>query len=256
MAEKLGQHFLNNPLIAQKIVDLLKIKTSENILEIGAGYGYLTSFIQGSGANITVIEIDSNLAEFLRKEFKDIIIIEADFLKLDIEKLKPDKICGNIPYHITGKIIEKLLRSKLQFKKIVLMMPEAVAERVTAIPGSSDYSLLSVICSLNCINRKEFLVGKDNFTPIPKIDSAVVSFIKTRDNADKYEKEFYSVVKAAFSKRRKKIRNSLAMQFSIPIEKIETILEASDISPQCRAQSVSVEKYKKLTAEFVKNGIL
>jgi 16S rRNA (adenine1518-N6/adenine1519-N6)-dimethyltransferase len=255
MGERLGQHFLNNPEIASRIVDILSTGSGERVLEIGPGKGFLTSFLIDSGAQITGIEIDSGLAQHLSLKFRNnrLNIINDDFLKVNLEEYNPRKICGNIPYQIGGKIIEKIVLSEADWEVAVLMLPEAVASRVAAEPGTSGYSSLSVFCQAACRVYMEFKVGKDDFEPPPKIDSAVVRFLKAGPSPSK---EFRKVIKAAFSKRRKKIKNSLSMYFSIPVKEIETMLERADINPSSRAQMIDVNKFRLLTEEFVKQRIL
>ncbi|MFW6134094.1 MAG: 16S rRNA (adenine(1518)-N(6)/adenine(1519)-N(6))-dimethyltransferase RsmA [Elusimicrobiota bacterium] len=255
MKKKLGQHFLTNPDTAERIARILNIKQDENIMEIGPGKGFLTSFLIDYGAKVKGIEIDGKLASLLRKKFseKDLSVINEDFLRIDIERFNSKKICGNIPYQITGKIIEKIVTTKWSWEKAVLMIPYPVALRVTAHPGESDYSALTAICRVNCDTKIEFKVSAEDFEPPPKIESAVVAFLRRKSSEDS---NYYEVVKAAFSKKRKKIKNSLKMYFSISDEDAIAVLNNSGISPGQRAQAVDVESFKRLTREVVNKNIL
>ncbi len=253
MGKKLGQHFLINPEVARNIVNILSLRAQESVLEIGPGKGFLTSYLVETDAQITGIEIDSALSNYLKKKFKKLKVINEDFLNINLNEFDFDKICGNIPYQIAGKIIEKIMLSTLNWKICILMLPDVVAKRVVAGLGTADYSFLSVMCNANCKTGVEFVVNKENFDPEPKIDSSVVSFHRT---GSPFSKNFYKLTRAAFSKRRKNIKNSLSMYFSKSADEIEKILDSLGISPVLRAQDLSIEEFKKVAIEFVSNGIL
>ena len=133
------------------------------------------------------------------------------------------------------------------------MLPKPVADRAAAVPGDSEYSALSVMCRVSCRVFIEFGVGRNNFEPQPKIDSKVVKFIKTGSPP---AGEFLETVKASFSRRRKKIKNILSSYFSVPAAKVETALAAAGISPEDRPQSIDCDRFKKLSDELIKQGIL
>ncbi len=254
MGEKLGQHFLDNPLIAVRIIDILSPGAGENILEIGPGQGFLTSYLLDSADRVTAVEIDKNLVSSLKKNYdsEKLQVIEGDFLQADLSILKPDKICGNLPYQICGKIIEKILVSPVPWTLAVLMLPLAVASRAAALPGSSEYSRLSVLCSGSGEVKIEFKVEKENFDPPPKIESAVISIYKKNI----LSKNFLSLVGGAFRERRKKLKNSLSSHFSMSASEIKKILDKYGIDENSRAQELNVMKFEVLTKEFVKRKIL
>ncbi len=254
MGEKLGQHFLINPEIARKIVEILSPQSSEHILEIGPGEGFLTNYLIETGLQVTGVEIDTALAEYLKKkQLKKLEIVNADFLRVELDTHKYEKICGNVPYQISGKIIEKIALSYLGWKKAVLMIPSAVAKRVVAVPGESDYSALSVMCGANCDAAIEFDVGKENFNPEPSIKSSVVSF---RRKGEPYPENFYKFVRVAFGKKRKKLRNSLSLGFSITPSVVDKVLEKCVVPEKNRAQELTIEDFMNMTREFEKEGIL
>ncbi|MGM0567850.1 MAG: 16S rRNA (adenine(1518)-N(6)/adenine(1519)-N(6))-dimethyltransferase RsmA [Elusimicrobiota bacterium] len=254
MGSKLGQHFLCNPLVGKKIVEVLAPQKQENILEIGPGEGFLTALLLQRPVYVRAVEIDRSLVAKLEKKFKGkrIEIINADFLQVDIPS-ETDRICGNLPYQICGKILEKVLLSETRWKKAVFMLPLATALRAAALPGQSEYSRLSVLCRRVADVKLEFLVEKEDFVPPPEINSALVSLIKKESPPDK---NFIRVVKGAFKYRRKKIRNSLSNYFSLPAGQVSKMLERCGIDPDKRAQEIEVEKFKLLVPEFVKNNIL
>jgi len=254
MAEKLGQHYLNNPQVAKQIAELLSIEKGEKLMEIGPGKGFLTSYLLDTGADVTGVEIDKSLYSCLKSRVThpNFKIINEDFLKLDIENCSPDKICGNLPYQIAGKIIEKIVFTKAPWKKAVIMVPEAVACRVTASAGSTDYSALSVVVQASCEARHEFKVCPADFNPPPKIDSAVVSLIRKKAPPDKVFADF---VKKVFRGRRKKIKNSLSSSFSVSSDRISQVLINCGIASDARAQSLKVSEIVELRKEFVKQKI-
>jgi 16S rRNA (adenine1518-N6/adenine1519-N6)-dimethyltransferase len=255
MGERLGQHFLNNPEIARSITEVLNPKPEDAVLEIGPGQGFLTSYLIETGASITGVELDAELAQYISTRFKSekLKIINKDFLKFGLEGAGFNKICGNVPYQISGKIIEKIVLSELHWEKCVLMIPKAVAKRVCAEPGTSDRSVLSVLCDATCEARYEFDVSKDNFDPPPKIESAVISLKRL---SEPLQKEFYEFVRAAFFKRRKSIKNSLSNYFSMPASQVKELLDEYGIGEKMRAQQLGLEDFKKLSKEFVNRGIL
>ncbi len=254
MRTKLGQHFLNNPLVAEKIVELLSPEKDENIFEIGPGRGFLTSFLKECGGRLTAVEIDGELARFLREKYSSykIKIINGDILHTPVEKFAPHKICGNLPYQICGKILEKILLTDFKWKKAVFMLPLATARRAAAAPGDSSYSRLTVLCSCVAKTRLEFKVGKENFSPPPKIESAVVSMVKKNPPPGQ---NFICSLKACFSSRRKKLKNSISRFFSIPSSLAAEIVRECGIDPGRRAQELELKDFYALNTEFVKRKL-
>lgn len=255
MARKLGQHFLENPIIAEKTVKCLSASKSDTILEIGPGKGFLTSYLLDSGASVTGVEIDSLLTEYLKKTIKEkkFSIINKDFLDFDLDASNCNKICGNIPYQISGKIIEKIMLSRLNWTKSVIMLPYAIGKRIVALPGSKDYSFLSVVSSVNCKPEIEFMVEKEDFNIQPSIDSVVVSFLR---NGPALNNKFYTMTKAVFSSRNKKIGNTLSNYFSKSAVEINKIINEAGLDKDCRARNIGLEEIKKLKEKFEDYGII
>lgn len=255
MGKRLGQNFLVNPDVAKKTADLISPSENDRILEIGSGKGFLTSFLVDKGAFIAGIEIDQELVNILKKTFTEIqlMVINADFLSLNIDNTQYNKFCGNIPYNIAGKIIEKILLSRLNWTSCILMLPAPVAARIVAVPGTSDYSAVSVLSNTNCTTKKEFAVNKEDFEPVPRINSNVVSFIR---NHDPEPAGFYKMVKGAFSQKRKKIKNSISTYFGLSESIIKFLFTSSGISPDLRAEDLSTADFKRLYKEFVNQKIM
>jgi len=254
MGEKLGQHFLDNPGAAEKIADLMKLKNGDNVLEIGPGRGALTSFLVSSGANITGIEIDKELYEIMNSYgYSNLNMENADFLSFDLDSSHFSKICGNVPYQIGGKIVEKIMKSALKWDICVLMLPEAVAARAAALPGSRDYTLLSAVCGAVSSSEVEFNVDPSDFDPPPSIMSSVVSFKRISDPKPEY---FYKFISAAFSNRKKKIKNALSIRFAIEPDEAAAIIEDCGGDPSLRVREIDLDLLVRLAEEFVNRQIL
>ncbi len=253
MAERLGQHFLNNPDTARRIADLVSPQPGERILEIGPGRGALTEFITGRGASVTGIELDGELCGFLEKRFgSELEVINGDFLDSDLCCLKPDKICGNIPYQITGAVLEKISSSAWLWSKAVLMIPSAVALRAAAPPGTACRSAVSVLCRVSGRCRVEFKVPPAEFDPPPKIESALITIERT---APPVSAELRNLVRDIFKNRRKKIKNALSRSVSVSATDAEALLLDADIDPGLRPQDLTCRQYKNLAEIIVKRGL-
>jgi len=253
MGKKLGQHFLINPDTARKIAELLSPEEGERVLEIGPGRGALTEFLAAKNADLTAVELDGYLADRIQAAYPDSArVVNEDFLKINIADYAPEKICGNLPYQITGPILEKVITDKYPWKKAVFMVPDAVARRITASPGDSEYSAVSVMASAGHSADYAFSVPPEDFDPPPKIYSGVIT-LKRETGPE--EKKFYLFTRAAFSRRRKKLRNSLSIALSLPAAAVSDILKRSSIDGNLRPQDLSFEEYKRLFKAFVKEKL-
>jgi len=213
--KNLGQHFLNDKNIAQKIVESLQANGLNKVLEIGPGMGVLTQFLlQNKAYETSVVEIDRESVDYLNTHFPEIKerIISADFLRLNLHNhfTEPFAIIGNFPYNISSQIFFKVLEYRNQVPEVVGMLQKEVAERLAAGPGSKTYGILSVFLQAYYNIEYLFTVHEDVFTPPPKVKSGVIRL--TRNQTEKLncdEKLFTSIVKMAFNQRRKTMRNSL-----------------------------------------------
>lgn len=211
----LGQHFLTDKNIAQRIVNQLSDNAPTTVLEIGAGMGMLTSFLlNNSKLDVYTVEIDKESVEYLQNNFPQLQnkIIQADFLKLNLAEYfsQPFAIIGNFPYNISSQILFKMLDNKHLIPELVGMFQKEVAQRIAAPHGSKTYGILSVLLQAYYNVEYLFTVHEHVFSPPPKVKSAVVR-IQRKENMDIpcNEKLFFSVVKTAFNQRRKTLSNSL-----------------------------------------------
>ncbi len=239
----LGQHFLIDEGIAQRIVGSLTGRTA-NLIEIGPGMGVLTKYlIDRPELNFHVIEIDRESVAWLHEHYPTLDVIEGDFLKLDLNTLFHDSfaIIGNFPYNISSQILFRVFECRNQAIEVVGMFQKEVAERVAAGPGSKTYGILSVLLSAFYNIEYLFTVSEHVFNPPPKVKSAVIRL--TRNDVTSLEcdeKLFVRVVKAGFNQRRKTLRNALRSA-DLPIESVDDSFLAK------RAEQLSVNDFITIT---------
>ena len=239
----LGQHFLTDESIAQRIVDSLS-PASSRVLEIGPGMGVLTKYlIQKPDIDFHVVEIDRESVAWLHNHYPTLDVIEGDFLKLDLTSLFHDTyaVIGNFPYNISSQILFRVFDNRNQITEVVGMFQKEVAERVAAGPGSKTYGILSVLLSAFYDIEYLFTVSEHVFNPPPKVKSAVIR-LKRNDvtTLECDEKLFVQVVKAGFNQRRKTLRNALR-QLGLPLD---TVPEATLAK---RAEQLSTDEFITLT---------
>lgn len=243
-----GQHFLNQEAIADRIAQSLQLPDSyQKILEVGPGRGMLTKFLLQREQELVVVEADRDMVLYLQKNFPQLKgqIIAEDFLKLPLEAFFPNGesfgLIGNYPYNISSQILFKMLEYKEQIPEMVGMFQKEVAERIVAGPGSKTYGVISVLIQAYYEGKLLFTVGKGNFTPPPKVESAVIRLVRKADgNLGCDYKLFRSVVKQAFSQRRKMLRNTMKA-FSTDKDFLNLPMLTQ------RPEQLSLEEFVKLT---------
>ncbi|WP_423126279.1 16S rRNA (adenine(1518)-N(6)/adenine(1519)-N(6))-dimethyltransferase RsmA [Gaoshiqia sp. Z1-71] len=244
--KNLGQHFLKDKNIAQKIVDSLQANQTPDVLEVGPGMGVLTQFLlKKSAYRTTVVEIDNESVVYLKEHFPELgdRILSKDFLKLKLSDYFPGQfaLIGNFPYNISSQIFFKLLEYKDLIPESVGMIQKEVAERLSAGPGSKTYGILSVF--LQAYYRIEYLftVPEHVFIPPPKVKSAVIRLVRNqREKLDCDEALFFKIVKTAFNQRRKTMRNSLKSFLTDEELKRSAIFDK-------RPEQLSVGEFEQLT---------
>lgn len=250
----LGQHFLKDINIASKIVSGLDLPrdAKSNVLEIGPGMGVLTRLLlQRNDLDLTVVEIDFESVEYLRKQFPELSgkIFEEDFLEMDLAaKLQfPLHIIGNFPYNISSQIFFKVLENRNRVDQVVCMLQKEVADRICSKHGNKVYGILSVLLQAFYEIEYLFKVNPGVFNPPPKVMSAVIR-LKRNDKKELGcdEKLFQHVVKQAFQKRRKTLRNALK-HLNLPAS-----VDAMDLMDK-RPEQLSVEDFISLTRAIEKD---
>jgi 16S rRNA (adenine1518-N6/adenine1519-N6)-dimethyltransferase len=261
MRTPLGQNFLINEGIAQKIVQSANIKDG-NILEIGPGKGMLTKYLAEKAKKLLAIEIDRSLAaELERRSYKNTEISRDDILKINLPKLIEEnnfqdyKVVANLPYYITSKIIRLLLETKCPPQEMILMVQREVGERIVARDGKE--SILSISVKFYAEPEILFNVPRENFDPVPEVDSVVIRIRRKDIISDVDIKNFFSLVKSGFSAKRKTLANNLASGLHLPKEKIAQTLKKAGLEPGVRAEKLTLEDWEKLYDNLireVKNG--
>lgn len=243
----LGQHFLRDENIAQKIADTLSLDGYKDVLEIGPGMGVLTKYLLKKEITTHVIEIDTESVEYLKNNYHNLAsrIYEKDFLKYDlieIFKTKPFAIIGNFPYNISSQIVFKTLEMRDQIPEFSGMFQKEVAQRICSKEGSKVYGILSVLTQAFYDANYLFTVPPSVFNPPPKVDSGVL-LLKRKPNYSLACDEvlFFKVVKTAFQQRRKTLRNSLKT-FNL-----SNNLKANTIFGQ-RPEQLAVTQFIELTS--------
>ena len=247
--KKLGQHFLNDLNIAQKIADLLQNQNCKNIVELGPGMGVLTQFLISGRRNLKLIEIDNESVTYLNHKYpkmqKD--ILNEDFLKMDLSKIfncQSFGIIGNFPYNISSQIIFKVLEFRQYIPFFCGMFQKEVAQRICEKPGTKAYGILSVLCQTYYNSQYHFDVSPGVFTPPPKVDSGVFSLTRKENPIIDFDENLlFKIVKTGFQQRRKTLRNSLK---SLNISQL--ILEDSifDLRPEKLSSAQFIELTKKV----------
>jgi 16S rRNA (adenine1518-N6/adenine1519-N6)-dimethyltransferase len=246
----LGQHFLNDINVVDKIINLIN-REEKYILELGPGTGALTQHIINTSYCAKFIEIDNESVVYLKKKFPEIKnkIIEADFLKFDVNKIYkfPFTLLGNFPYNISSQILFKVLDNKNKITKVIGMFQKEVAERIVAKKGKKK-GILSVLTQAFYDVEYCFSVGNEKFYPPPKVDSAVIRLQRNeRANLECDEKLFKHIVKKAFNQRRKTLKNAL---------KSFNLSESKEINKLLflRAEELSVKDFILITLNVRKNN--
>jgi 16S rRNA (adenine1518-N6/adenine1519-N6)-dimethyltransferase len=259
--KRLGQHFLEDPRIIDRIMALAGLNENDVVVEIGPGLGALTLPMLPHIRHVVVVEKDPALLGILKQRVQPeqgekISFIAGDVLRLDVRQIHDQyggkvKIVGNLPYNISSPVLGKLIRDRDYIGRAILMFQLEVAQRLTAGPRTGEYSALSVMVQYYGRVSPLIRVSRDAFYPKPKVDSMVVEIDFERPHPVRAEDEesFQAVIRAAFSCRRKTILNSLQRGMaSIPREVIAQALERCLIDPKRRAETLTVDEYVHLSA--------
>ena len=252
--KSLGQHWLRDRDVLAHIADCADLNKDDVVLEIGPGLGTLTSELLRRVKKVIAVEYDAELARKLPGQFpgKDLEVINQDILKFDLSILPAGyKVVANVPYYITSKIVQLLMTAENKPAIAVLLVQKEVAQRLAAKPG--DMGVLSVNAQIFAEVSLGEIVKAKMFTPPPKVDSQVV-ILKTRQTpflTDIKEDDFFHVVKAGFSANRKKLRSSLAGGLNLSKTDVELILTKANISPDVRAETLSLDEWVTLTKSLL-----
>ncbi|WP_018305685.1 16S rRNA (adenine(1518)-N(6)/adenine(1519)-N(6))-dimethyltransferase RsmA [Desulfitobacterium hafniense] len=257
--KSLGQNFLMDDRVIEAIA-AASIKDPEiPIVEIGPGLGVLTRVLAQKAQKVWAVELDRGKVNLLQRELQGlpVDILNMDALKLDLKDIwgtGKGVLVGNLPYYITSPLLMHFLEQKDSLASMVVMVQKEVADRLVAKPGGKDYGILSIAAQVSAQGEKLFEVPPQAFWPAPKVTSAVVRFeLRSYPEFRVKEKDFFRVVKAAFSQRRKTLGNSLAGGLGLPKQQIGEILAAAGVDEQRRAETLSIDEFQAVTEAVMKN---
>jgi 16S rRNA (adenine1518-N6/adenine1519-N6)-dimethyltransferase len=244
----LGQNFLYDTSILNRIIQSAGLSREDTVVEIGPGPGRLTRMLAERVKKLIAIELDPDLYERLKGDFiayGNVEIVHGDALQFSYEAIGEFRVVANIPYYITTPIIFRLLDARKNVKSMTLTIQKEVAERIVAQPGCKDYGVLTIMIQYFAQPELKFIIPKEAFRPMPKVDSAVVhmNILEQPCVMVKDEKMFFRLVKTAFSQRRKTLSNSLK-SFGTDIK---DVMISAGIDPQRRPETLSIGEFARLS---------
>lgn len=258
-SKSLGQNFIVNPSVCPRIAEEGGAAPGVGVIEIGAGIGVLTAELARRAEKVLCIEIDSRLLPILEETlagFQNITILNEDVLKVDLAALIAGEfpgmevvVCANLPYYITSPILMSLLEQRLPIRSVTVMVQREAARRICAQPGTRESGAISAAVRYYSEPRVLFPVSRGSFLPAPEVDSAVIRLDILREPPVRVEREdlFFTVVRGAFSQRRKTILNTLSAALDIPKEELRPLLEAAGVSPGARAEELTLSQFAAIT---------
>lgn len=267
LQKKYGQNFIGDPALLERIATVCDWQPGDRALEIGPGAGTLTRAIAREAEEVLAVEIDRRLAPLLEETLADcanVHLVFTDALKADLDALMRDalgwdgryKLIANLPYYITTPLIMHVLEDSEKVSELVIMVQKEVGERLCAAPGSKAYGAVTVMVQYAATVARAFDVGRHAFVPTPEVDSTILHLIpyEKRPIQAQSDAVLRRVVKAAFSQRRKTLRNSLS---SLGCDKalIKQALEAASIEDSRRAETLSVAEFVALADAFYEGGL-
>ena len=249
----LGQCFLHDRSVVDRIVAAAGITADHTVLEIGPGLGILTRALEAAAARVLAVERDRDMVAVLRQDLPAVEVLQMDALDLDLEQVRQDhaiesplQVLGNLPYNITSPLLFHLLEQCQQLQAATFMVQREVAQRLCAGPADGKaYGAPSVICQRVAHVSLCLTVGRGAFFPVPRVDSAVVRLVMRREPLAQVDHGLFSrVVRAAFNQRRKTLRKALASRY--PRDHVERALGASGVRGERRGETLTVEEFGTL----------
>ncbi len=257
--KRLGQNFLCDPNILEKIVRIAGVRDTDTVVEIGSGIGVLTALLAARARRVIALEVDRRLVEVLKSELggvANVEIVHGDVLEYDFASARPGggeervRVVGNVPYNLSSPIVLRLLEARESVDRAVLMLQREVAERLAAGPGTKDYGPLSVAVSLYTEPRLETRVPASCFVPRPDVESRVIRLDMRREPLCGVDDPalFRDVVRSCFARRRKTLLNNLRRS-ALPIlpEAVPALLEELGIDGTRRAETLTVLEFASLS---------
>ncbi len=260
-SKRRGQNFLHDRNVARKIVSVA-LAMGPPFLEIGPGLGALTFLLAAQERKAVAVEVDRRLAGYLRERLAGtaVEVMEADFLSVPGSEWRDrfpggGTVLGNLPYSLSSPIALRLMELREVFPRAVIMVQKEMAERLCAPTGGKEYGTLSVYLSVLGVVRKEFIVRRNCFTPAPEVDSAVVSLRFRPGIPDSLDRNLRTVVRAAFARRRKTLRNAPVPFLPGGTRDWCDLLSRAGIDPSARAETVSPAEYLLLARSVLPEDV-
>lgn len=264
--KKLGQNFLIDDDVINKIIEASQISKDDLVIEIGPGLGTLTSKLLENAGKVIAVELDKKMITILEERFKlynNFVLLNEDILKVDLRKLINDnilnfkkvKIVANLPYYITTPIIMKLLEDRLNIESITVMVQKEVADRITAKPGEKLSGAITYSVDYYSKAEKIVFVDKKCFIPSPEVDSEVIRLvIREKPEIELLDEEtFFKIIKASFMQRRKTLINGIMNSGIIKDkEKIKKTIEEIGLDVNIRGEKLSIEQFANLANSIYK----
>lgn len=257
-SKSLGQNFLIDDNVIDKILDGARLSEGDKIIEVGPGIGTLTREMGKVADKVVAIEIDKTLIPILKDtldEFENIEVVNQDILKVDVQGLVNEKLSGgpvklvaNLPYYITTPIVMKFLEEDIPVTDIVVMVQKEVADRMNSGPGTKDYGALSIAVQYYCDTEIVAKAPRHMFIPQPNVDSTVIGLHVREEKKYKVDSEevFFKTVKAAFGQRRKTLLNALGTLGFLDKDEIREVLQEANIDEKRRGETLSIEEFANL----------
>ena len=258
-SKSLGQNFLIDDNVIDRILDGARLSKGDKIIEVGPGIGTLTREMGRVADKVVAIEIDKTLIPILKDtldEFENIEVINQDILKVNVEDLVKEKLNGgpvklvaNLPYYITTPIVMKFLEEDIPVTDIVVMVQKEVSDRMNANPGTKDYGALSVAVQYYCDTEIVAKAPRHMFIPQPNVDSTVIGLHVREERKYNVDSEdiFFKTVKAAFGQRRKTLLNALGTLGFLNKDEIREVLNEANIDEKRRGETLSIEEFVNLS---------
>jgi len=267
--KKLGQNFLINEEVVDRIIETAELSKKDLVIEIGPGLGTLTSRLIERSGKVIAVELDERMLQILQDRFgneENFELIHEDILKVPLkEKIQEEKkkanyenvkIVANLPYYITTPIIMTLLEEKLDIKHITVMVQKEVAERLVAKPGEKLAGAITYSVHYYTEPEKVIEVPNHSFIPAPEVDSEVIK-LNIRENPPveiENEKDFFAIIKASFMQRRKTLKNGLVNANIFRKDELEKLYQICELEENCRGESLTLEQFAKIANYKSKNN--
>ena len=251
--KRFGQHFLSSTAVVRQIISVAEVPAGANVLEIGPGLGVLTEALLATGASVTAVELDRDMAGFIRDRLPDVNLVEADAAAVDFAEILPGgpwRCVANLPYNAGTKMITRMLNQPERFDRLIVMVQKEVAERLVAPAGDRKRGSLSVFTEARAEARIRIRVPPGSFHPPPKVHSAVVE-LRLRPEAaigDAPMAFFDGLVRSLFVQPRKTIRNNLSTQFERST--VDEVLSELDLNPTRRPATLTLAEVQAMASAF------